>query len=366
MTEGIACMFNRRSRRAFTLIELLVVIAIIAVLIALLLPAVQSAREAARRIQCVNNLKQIGLAMHNYHSSQNVVVTGRVLSIGNGPSGSGQCPGGILLGGCQDTPWFVLLLPFYEQGTTANAFNFSTGTSGPLTGPGGLPIGFFVNSTVTVSKLGMMQCPSDRDVAVTWPAPYSAVLSFPFTKGNYAVNWGNTQYDQGTLQAAYGYTPAAPTFPMPFPLDKTVSFASITDGTSNTLFVAEIRKGATNDVRGNLWISLPGAGNFNTRFTPNGHNDVYQYLNPALKPAPGVDNVDTTPNGFCVNEGTLPCKNVNPYAFANAGARSLHPGGVNTLFGDGSVRFVKDTVNANTWVALGTISNGEVISSDSY
>ena len=356
-------MLHRSTRRAFTLIELLVVIAIIAVLIALLLPAVQSAREAARRIQCVNNLKQIGLAIHNYHSSQNVIVSGRILSIG---SGSGQCAQGALLSGGQDTPWFVLLLPYYEGGTTANAFNFSVGSSGPTIGPAGLPLGLFVNSTVTSSKLGMMQCPSDRDIAFTWPAPYSAILSWPTTKGNYAVNWGNTQYDQGLDQAAYGYTPAAPTLAMPFPLDKSASFASVTDGTSNTVFLAEILKGATHDIRGTLWMSLPGAGLFNTRFTPNGRTDVYQYTNPALKPAPGVASVDTTPNGFCVNEGNLPCQNVNPYAFSNAGARSLHPGGVNTLFGDGSVHFVKNTVNAFTWVGLGTISGGEVISSDSF
>ena len=356
-------MSNQPVRRGFTLIELLVVIAIIAVLIALLLPAVQAAREAARRIQCTNNMKQIGLAIHNYHSSLNVIVTGRILSIGSGPS---QCGNGALLSGCQDTPWFVLLLPYYEGNTIFNAFNFSTGSSGPLSGPAGLPLGFFVNSTVTVTKLGMMQCPSDREETFMWPAPYSAILTFPLTKGNYAVNWGNTQYDQGLDQPAYGYTPAATTLAMPFPLNKPASFASVTDGTSNTIFAAEILKGTNNDIRGTLWMSLPGAGVFNTRFTPNGFRDVYQYVNPALKPGPGVATADTLPNGFCVSEGQLPCQNVNPYAFANAGARSLHPGGVNTLFGDGSVRFIKSTINPMTWVALGSISGGEVISSDQY
>ena len=113
------------TRRAFTLIELLVVIAIIAVLIALLLPAVQAAREAARRAQCVNNLKQLGLAMHNYHDVNNGLPPGRIWQAGlNG------C--GYNFFQCQDTSWFVLMLPQFEQGNLANAFNYSLGAGGPL------------------------------------------------------------------------------------------------------------------------------------------------------------------------------------------------------------------------------------------
>jgi prepilin-type processing-associated H-X9-DG protein len=186
------------------------------------------------------------------------------------------------------------------------------------------------------------------------------------SKGNYAANWGNTQYDQGQLQSVYGYTPAAPTLAMPFPINSSVSLASVTDGTSNTVFLSEILQGPQNDVRGALWESLPGAGVFMTRFTPNGFIDIYRYSNPALKTSPGVATSDTLPNGYCVSQGDLPCLNVNPYAFSNAAARSRHSGGVNVLFGDGSVRFVKNTISPNTWVALGSISGGEVVSSDAF
>src|SRR3954454_12826943 len=126
-------------RRAFTLIELLVVIANIAVLIALLLPAVQAAREAARRAQCVNNMKQLGLAMHNYHDIVNAIVPVRIYQ-------NSVC-GGNVLKGCQDTPWFVLMLPQFEQTPLYNAFNFMLGSSGPGN------LGLLANSTITLAKI---------------------------------------------------------------------------------------------------------------------------------------------------------------------------------------------------------------------
>jgi prepilin-type N-terminal cleavage/methylation domain-containing protein/prepilin-type processing-associated H-X9-DG protein len=345
-----------RPRRAFTLIELLVVIAIIAVLIALLLPAVQAAREAARRMQCVNNMKQLGLAMHNYHDIANAIVTVRIFV-------ASQCSNGNVLKGCQDTPWFCLMLPQFEQQALYNAFNFSIGA----TGVGNL--GLFANSTISSTKIALFQCPSDRVNTFTLTAGVA-----PDTKGNYAVNMGNTQYDQGLITTNF---PAPATRPMPFPLDKVVTFASVIDGLSNTVFMSEILQGSSqgvpSDLRGDVWSSLPGAGSFFTRFTPNSFVDFYasqppvQATVPTLNPS-GPANADILPTGFCVSEPVvqMPCLNVGTFAYAFAGARGRHPGGVNVLMGDGSVRFVKNSINGATWIALGSISSGEVISSDSY
>src|SRR5271165_4576189 len=127
-------------RRGFTLIELLVVIAIIAVLIALLLPAVQAAREAARRIQCTNNLKQLGLALHNYESSNNSFPIASVFGVGTYSLPTIQCTSPGFGNNCQNTPWFVLMLPYFEQGPLYNSFNAGFGMEGPMLG------GFLVNS----------------------------------------------------------------------------------------------------------------------------------------------------------------------------------------------------------------------------
>src|SRR5258705_381631 len=145
------------ARRAFTLIELLVVIAIIAVLIALLLPAVQAAREAARRIQCTNNMKQLGLAIHNYHDIHLALPPGRIWA----PTNAAGTNFPTIFAGAQNTTWFNLMLPMFEQGTLANAFNFSLGAEGGLAGPAA---GLFGNSTVAATKLAVFQCPSDRAI----------------------------------------------------------------------------------------------------------------------------------------------------------------------------------------------------------
>src|SRR5271170_6193509 len=176
------CLTRRSRSGGFTLIELLVVIAIIAVLIALLLPAVQAAREAARRIQCTNNLKQLGLAMANYESSNNCYPSADIFGTNNG-----LCSGFGFGNGCQNTPWFVLMLPYIEQSSLYSAFNASIGVEGVNF------LGYLANSTVETTTIASFQCPSDNQQKFSIAVLASlAGLSGPnwfISKGNYGVNW---------------------------------------------------------------------------------------------------------------------------------------------------------------------------------
>jgi prepilin-type N-terminal cleavage/methylation domain-containing protein/prepilin-type processing-associated H-X9-DG protein len=369
-----------QGRRGFTLIELLVVIAIIAVLIALLLPAVQAAREAARRIQCTNNLKQLGLSLHNYESANNSFPSASIFGL------NGLCSGPGFGNGCQNTPWFVLMLPYIEQGALFNAFNASIGVEGPAF------MGYFANSTVETTRIASFQCPSDNvqtfSIAIIGGlAGFSA--NWQVSKGNYGVNWGNADYGQG---AAGGYFTRALYLQSPFGISASatgpqlVRIASVTDGLSNTQFVSEILQGATDDLRGTMWADNPGAGSYMTRFTPNGYIDYVPLLQPwasAIKASSLVgDNMDNLPTFAGSRAGSSPpnpgslcdsmpvqqlaCFDQGSQGGEFTGTRSRHPGGVNTLFGDGSVHFMKNSISATTWIQLGSISAGEVISSDQY
>ena len=330
----------------FTLIELLVVIAIIGVLVALLLPAVQAAREAARRVHCTNQMKQIGLAMHNYHGTANALPPGRI---------AGRGCSIAIWNGCQNTTWFVMLLPQLEQQPLANAFNFDIGQEGPLSSIP--PLGVPTNSTVSHTKIALFQCPSDREL--TFSTSPSA-LPFPvppslqgLSKGNYAVSWGNTQWDQGPLSDGTAYRPSA------FGHSGSIPFSSITDGLSGTVLMAEILQGQEYDIRGFMWAT-EGGSTYMSRFAPNKFRDIYNLANDADRPG----------DSACVSEPVvnLPCIGVpaasDPVAFT--GAKSRHAGGVNALLGDGSVKFLRDGINPSTWVALNSIRSGEVINAGEY
>ena len=379
--------------RGFTLIELLVVIAIIAILIALLLPAVQAARESARRAHMLNNLKQLGLAIASYESAHTclpIAVVYAVNGVSGFPGAICNSPGGL---NCQNTPWFVLMLPYLEQGPLYNAFNASIGIEGPAV------LGFVVNSTVMTSKIASFQCPSDNiqgfSMAALSKATFGAIPAYPwsFQKGNYGVNWGNLDFGQGVIspiltrnlfmQSPFGI---APTGLGPI----TIRYASFTDGSSTTHVVAELLQVAPDDIRGTIWNSHAGSGSYMTRFAPNGYRDLLpiwlSLYNPGalagISGALSLDNYDNigslfanagpgasppNPGSFCDSQpGQMLGCNDQTLSGGYAGARSRHAAGVECLFGDGSVHFIKNSINGATWIALGSISGGEVISSDQY
>jgi prepilin-type N-terminal cleavage/methylation domain-containing protein/prepilin-type processing-associated H-X9-DG protein len=324
-------------RRGFTLIELLVVIAIIAVLIALLLPAVQAAREAARRSQCVNNMKQLGIAMHNYHDALGSFPIGAtgVRSLAPG----GKYPDGTAVGNARRT-WASMLLPYIEQGVMANAYNFS------------INFNTNQNTTVELSLIGVYSCPTDPN--------YGSIEQSPGRRqGNYMANWGNTTWYQNlstTYNPVTGIYPAGSTQAVsflgaPFTEDKSFGIPSITDGTSATLLMAEVKIGAdisggTQDHRGDLWNDDYQCAMF-TAFTPP-NSSFPDYLS-----ADCNYPYQTNP----------PCTSNAPYFSA---ARSYHPGGVNVLMADGHVQFFKDSINYQIWRNLASSQGSEVLDSSSY
>jgi prepilin-type processing-associated H-X9-DG protein len=260
-------------------------------------------------------------------------------------------------------------------------------------------LGFFVNSTVEVTKIASFQCPSDSvnyfsmqtlGNLVGMANPPTGGGWWSLSMGNYGVNWGNTDYGQavpgtGSLfQSNQSFHLASP-----FGINATatgpsvVRVASVTDGTSNTQFVSELLQGASDDVRGTIWADNSGAGSYNTRFTPNSYTDYVPRFLPwsVLGNLPGnfLDNIASfgptglgtspaAPGSLCDNQPAqqLGCWMGFPQQAEFCGSRSRHPGGVNTLFGDGSVHFMKNSINPLTWVQLGSMSAGEAISSDQY
>ena len=325
-----------RRRIGFTLVELLVVIAIIGILIALLLPAVQAAREAARRSQCTNNLKQASLAMHNYHDTHNTL-----------PFGSWEWR----------RTWQPLILPFVEQGPLYDLYDMHA----PCGRPNYAGTYFSAeNLAVSTQRLATFTCPSDIARSRTNDTLWSGRW---ITYHNYVVNYGNTgYYDQTSGPAATVGDPAAGgvTFAgAPFSMrgacparPESFKFSDILDGLSNTLMFAEIIQGysqssAVFDARGMTWWG-PVAG-FTTLRSPNSN------LPDILISASSCTN--TPPNPPC--DLTAPSSPNRP---ANLAARSRHPGGVNVSLCDGSVRFVSETIAIGTWRAVSTTYGKESIS----
>ncbi|WZO96281.1 DUF1559 domain-containing protein [Isosphaeraceae bacterium EP7] len=336
-------------RAGFTLIELLVVISIIAVLIALLLPAVQSAREAARRTQCVNNLKQIGLAMHNYESANGALPPAKIRSGSCGadyPASNGLPSGWIL-----NTTGFTMILSMMEQSTLSNAYNFSQASSNSLSwflsGNKTLAGNALVNTTVTGSMVAAFWCPSDnppesKDFDVAGFGPYSMQKA---RRSNYGLMSSRyTEYDCPPASANYSDRGM-------FFTDLSTTFGSVTDGLSNTCMVGEIRQKKLD------WTADYSVQYFGPYWGSGTHTSTHAVVYP-----PTHANAPTSvPNAGWVFDGQSANPQNLPYAWRISG---LHPGGVNMGMGDGSVRFFKNTVNTYTWWAVQTISGGEIVSSD--
>ena len=357
------CASHRRP--AFTLVELLVVIAIIGVLVALLLPAVQAAREAARRSQCVNNLKQLGLALHNYHDTH-----GRLVFRKGGTSGCGDSRHE---GNCNRLSGFVPLLPFMEQAPLYDQIQAGGPDISPPIAPGGP--GGWRSWAVWNPGLPSLNCPSNPSPAMTTT---NRVNNYAFSVGDQVESVRDGENLRGVFAYRHG-----------------VNFADITDGLSNTIFMSErlkanfgIRTVAAREIEAPLGTAVnvsnlrnaPGTclaqtdgrffvagvqvkGRFGTTWTDGQPERVG--FNTVLPPnAPGCVEGD---NG---NADSHHC--VLPPS-------SRHPGGVNVLLGDGSVRFISETIDTGNlgvpqpssgpsrygvWGALGSKSGGEATQID--
>lgn len=296
-------------RSAFTLVELLVVIAIIGVLVALLLPAVQAAREAARRTQCGNNLKQIGIGLHNYHDTLQVF------------------PPGAIWGGDQSL-WrgsiLVHLLPFIEQQTLYDKFNFSS-----LPDNQTLPDGQLIAST----RIKTYTCPSDQN----------SNLFNGRAIHNYCASSGPTRHSNNpsctcptgdTWNINYGMAPYgnATDFAGPFiRMGTAIRMSAVTDGLSNTIFFGEVRRSCSNHVDTG-WVGSNNANGLTSTLVPI--------------------NYDT-----CQPNSADYCKQPCNWS-VELGFRSLHPAGAQFLFGDGAVRFLPETIDHQNYQYMGAKADG--------
>jgi prepilin-type N-terminal cleavage/methylation domain-containing protein/prepilin-type processing-associated H-X9-DG protein len=381
-------------RRAFTLIELLVVIAIIAVLIALLLPAVQAAREAARRAQCTNNLKQLGLATHNYIATFGCFPSGAlwpcsVTEYMASPPQGGACWG-----------WgvgpLVALFNYMEETVLFNAYNAALGVQGSFPPSASGPTLWWGNTTTFYASVSSFLCPSDSR-----QLPQSSQVSVVNYGGNFGGPFAMGGYT-GTIipstNPGLGIDPDGLNSTA-----RTIGVQAVTDGTSNTTLWSEE---LTPPAVGMNWsaVAVPppgvnpvaGSGKYNENrafFNANAPNvtptpaGVQQFLAACNNIPPGTlaqgwtmgfiwwcaypayvnnnyNHVGPPNSRQCQTTANVDWWGIDVYGTASP--NSFHPGGVNVGFADGSVKFIKDSISLQAWWGLGTRASGDIVSSDAY
>ena len=341
---------RHRSRSAFTLIELLVVIAIIAILIALLLPAVQAAREAARRAQCVNNLKQMGVAIHNYHDVLGVFPPASIMH--NAADLASNCSNN---GVSRSHGLFTYILPYIEQANVFNAvnFTFAAGSVNSTLQYGVLPgaVQFTAFSTV----INTYVCPSDSRMQASNTVAYDEGTAY--SPGSYASNNGTIDTVHGNLCWQYTASDGA------FSRDWVYNAAAMVDGTSNTLFLGEASRFINDpEIYFNYWNRVAWV---NSVVGLTGTTRTMGFATTAPRLNAGLQIPDpptvTPSTAWLVLGSTGDATQAGQFGF-----RSPHPGGANFLLGDGSVKFLKNAIALPIYRALSTRAGGEVISADSY
>jgi prepilin-type N-terminal cleavage/methylation domain-containing protein len=347
----IHCRQERRS--AFTLIELLVVIAIIAVLIALLLPAVQQAREAARRTQCKNQLKQLGLAIHNYESTMNCLPPASVIvKLSNGAIWT------------IDASPFARLLPYFDQGTVYNAMNLNAEYNDPT----------LSNASAVGRVIPVLMCPSEVNRATVFIAKYGNIGG---------VNYGFSMGDWYVWSGINGSPAGDPPTRSAFGVNLCRRWADFTDGQSNTLLMSEVKNfqpyirdcGSLSQIHSPTNLPSPNADPMTVApeysgsgcaVLANAHsqwNEVaVHHIGMTTAWPPNKKTPGGPGNMYPDVDLNSQRERIGGPTYAAITSRSYHTGGVHSLLGDGSVRFVSSSMDGLVWRSLGTVAGGEIVS----